>query len=120
MIDELTKIRGAMAEENIRQKIKVGCYAVSQHASDRMAERKISLEKVIECITEGENIEVQIGKEVNDLKVLFQEGNKEKPEIYTVAITDREKPVIVTVCRTESEAWEHVGNFLKRREMHKS
>jgi len=84
-----------------------------------MAERKISLEKVIECITEGENIEVQIGKEVNDLKVLFQEGNKEKPEIYTV-VADREKSVIVTVCRTESEAWEHVGNVLKRREMHKS
>jgi hypothetical protein len=52
--------------------------------------------------------------------VIFQEGNKEKPEIYTVDITDREKPVIVTVCRTESEAWEHVDNVLKRREMHKS
>lgn len=119
MIDELAKIRGAMAEKNIRQKVKVGSYAVSKHASDRMAERKISLEKVIECITQGENIEVQIGKEVNDLKILFQEGNKEKPEVYTV-VADREKPVIVTVCKTKDEVWEHVGNVLKRREMHKS
>jgi len=96
MIDELTKIRGDMAEDNIRQKVNEGCYAVSKHASDRMGERKISLDKVIECITKGENIEVQIGKEANDLKVLFQEGNKNKPEVYTV-VADREKPVIVTV-----------------------
>jgi hypothetical protein len=118
MIDELAKIRGTMAQNNIRQKVKVGYYAVSKHASDRMAERKISLDKVIECITEGENIEVQIGKEIDDLKVLFQEGNKGKPQVYTV-VADREKPVIVTVCITKNEVWEHVGDVLKRREMHR-
>lgn len=118
MIDDLTKIRGAMAENNIRHKVNEGYYAVSKHAFDRMAERKISLDKVIECITEGENIEVQIGKKANDLKVLFQEGNKDKPEVYTV-VADRDKPVIVTVCRTKDEVWEHMGEVLKRREMHK-
>ena len=119
MIDELAKIRGEMAENNIRQKVKDGYYVVSMHASERMAERKIPEEKVIECITEGENIELQIGKEANDFKVLFQEANNEKPEVYTV-VADRDKPVIVTVCRTKDEVWEYVDDVLKRREMHKS
>ncbi|MDU5723267.1 MAG: DUF4258 domain-containing protein [Clostridium butyricum] len=118
MLDELAKLRFEMAENNIRQKVKEGCYVVSNHALDRMAERKVSLDKVINCITEGQNIEVQIGKEIGDLKVLFQEGSKDKPQVYTV-VAERERPVIVTVCRTKDEVWEHVGNVLKRREMHK-
>ncbi|MCT8975110.1 DUF4258 domain-containing protein [Clostridium sp. CX1] len=118
MIDELAKLRSVMAEKNIRQKVSEGYYVVSTHAHNRMAERRIPEEKVIECITEGKSIEVQIGKEINDFKVLFQEGNKEKPEVYTV-VADRERPVIVTVCRTKDEVWECVGNVLKRREMHK-
>lgn len=118
MIDELAKIRGVMAERNIRNKVAEGYYVVSSHAFDRMAERKIPEEKVIECITKGKNIEVQIGKESSDLKVLFQEGNKERPEVYTV-VADRDKPVIVTVCRTKDEVWDYVGDVLKRREMHR-
>ncbi|WP_061313620.1 DUF4258 domain-containing protein [Clostridium botulinum] len=118
MLDELAKLRFEMAENNIRQKVRDGYYVVSNHALSRMAERKVSLNKVINCITEGENIEVQMGKEIGELKVLFQEGSKDKPEVYTV-VADRERPVIVTVCRTKDEVWEHVGNVLKRREMHK-
>lgn len=118
MIDELAKLRGKMAENNIRKKVTDGYYVVSKHAHDRMAERRVTLEKVINCITEGENIEVQIGNEIDDLKVLFQEGNKDKPEVYTV-VADRDVPVIVTVCRTKDEVWECIGNVLKRREMHK-
>ncbi|MNP13105.1 hypothetical protein D3C76_1053730 [compost metagenome] len=118
MIDELAKIRCEMAENNIRKKVADGHYVVSKHAHDRMAERKVPLEKVISCITEGENIEVQIGNEIDDLKVLFQEGNKDRPEVYTV-VADRDIPVIVTVCRTKDEVWERIGNVLKRREMHK-
>lgn len=72
MIDELAKLRSAMAEENIRQKVSVGNYIISKHAHERMAERKILEEKVIECITNGVNIETQIGKSINDLKILFQ------------------------------------------------
>lgn len=119
MIDELANLRSVMAEKNIRQKVYEGYYIVSKHAHDRMRERRIPEEKVIECITEGKNIEVQIGKEANDFKILFQEGNEEKPEVYTV-VADRERPVIVTVCRTKEEVWECVDNVLKRREMHKS
>ncbi|NKF08279.1 DUF4258 domain-containing protein [Clostridium gasigenes] len=107
-----------MAENNIRQKINKGDYIVSKHAMDRMSERKIPLEKVINCIAEGKTIEVQIGKELNDIKILFQEATKDKAEVYAV-VADRDKPVIVTVCRTKGEVWEHVGNVLKRREMHK-
>lgn len=118
MIDELAKLRCEMAENNIRQKVTDGHYVVSKHAHDRMAERKVSLDKVISCITEGKNIEVQIGNEIDDLKVLFQEGNIDKPEVYTV-VADRDVPVIVTVCRTKDEVWECIGNVLKRREMHK-
>lgn len=119
MIDELAKIRGEMAENNIRQKVQDGYYVISSHAFDRMAERKIPEEKVIECITEGKNIELQIGNKANDIKVLFQEATNEKAEIYTV-VADRDKPVIVTVCRTKNEVWKHVDNVLKRREMHNS
>lgn len=119
MIDKLTKLRSEMAENNIRKKVSEGNYIITTHAHERMAERKITEEKVIECITNGVNIETQIGKKINDFKILFQEGSKEKPEIYTV-VADREKPVIVTVCRTKNEVWECVNNVLKRREMHKS
>ena len=119
MIDELAKLRSEMAEKNIRQMVSEGNYIVSTHAHERMAERKIPEEKVIECITNGVNFEAQIGKNINDFKILFQEGSKEKPEVYTV-VADREKPVIVTVCRTKDEVWECVDNVLKRREMHKS
>lgn len=118
MIYELAKLRGQIAEDNIRKKINDGIYLVSYHAQQRMAEREIEIEKVIECILEGERIEDQIGNEDNDFKVLFQEGNSERPEVYTV-VADRDTPVIVTVCRTKDEVWECVGNLLKRREKHK-
>lgn len=118
MIDELAKLRGKMAEDNIRKKVNDGIYVVSYHAQQRMAEREVEIEKVIECILEGKRIEDQIGSELNDFKVLFQEGNSNKPEIYTV-VADKDKPVIVTVCRTKDEVWECVGNLLKRREKHK-
>lgn len=118
MIDEFAKLRSEMAENNIRHKVTEGHYVVSKHALDRMSERKVSLDRVINCITEGENIEVQIGNELNEIKVLFQEGNKDKPEVYAV-VADRDIPVIVTVCRTKDEVWECIGNVLKRREMHK-
>ena len=118
MIDELAKLRGDIAEDNIRKKVNDGIYFVSYHAQQRMAEREIEIEKVIECILKGNRIEDQIGNNGNDFKVLFQEGNSEKPEVYTV-VADRDIPVIVTVCKTKDEVWEYVGNLLKRREKHK-
>ncbi|MFW0892651.1 DUF4258 domain-containing protein [Clostridium perfringens] len=119
MIDDLAKFRSMIAEENIRKKVSEGKYFMSSHALNRMSEREIPEDKVIECIINGKNIEAQIGKEINDFKILFQEGNKEKPEVYTV-VADRDIPVIVTVCRTNSEVWECVDSILKRREICKA
>lgn len=118
MIDELKEFRGQMAEDNIRKNVKLGNYRVSNHAHMRMGERKISTEKVEECIINGKSIEYQVDKKIDGFKVLFQEEKKHKPEIYTV-VADREVPIIVTVCRTKEEIWEYVNDVLKRKEMHK-
>lgn len=61
MIDELAKLRGQIAEDNIRKKINDGIYLVSYHAQQSMAEREIEIEKVIGCILEGKRVEDQIG-----------------------------------------------------------
>lgn len=115
MIEEFSEILVKI----IRGKIKEGLYSVSQHAHQRMAEREVEQEKVIECILSGKTLEIQEDKKADNIKVLFQEATDKTPEIYVV-VASSEPPVIVTVCRTEEEVWESVDNVLRRRRCFKN
>lgn len=104
-----------LAEKIIRKKVSEGEYNFTLHAMDRMSERKIDIEKVLDCILRGKTIEFQSDKKTNDIKVLFQEVTDERPDIYVV-VAAMETPLIITVCRTKKEVWECVENVLQRRE----
>jgi hypothetical protein len=68
---------------------------------------------VIECILYGKVIEIQTNFE--DIHVLFQEATDKNPEIYVVVAASYPYPVVVTVCKTDSEVWEEINGLLKRR-----
>jgi len=103
-----------LAEKLIRKRISEGRYDVSAHAHQRMAERQIDIEKVLECILYGQTIEFQRDRITDDIKVLFQEATDKTPEIYVVVVA-LDTPLIITACRTKDEAWECVDSVLKRR-----
>ncbi len=103
-----------LAEKLIRKRVSENHFDVSSHAHQRMAEREIDIEKVLECILKGKTIEFQKDKETDDIKVLFQEATDKTPDIYVVVIAS-DTPVIITACRTKDEAWECVNNVLRRR-----
>ncbi|HYE12461.1 MAG TPA: DUF4258 domain-containing protein [Patescibacteria group bacterium] len=103
-----------LAEKLIRKKISEYIFDVSKHASERMAERHIDIEKVLQCILKGETIEFQRDKITDDIKVLFQEATDKTPEIYVV-VAALDTPLIITVCRTKGEVWECVDDVLHRR-----
>ena len=104
-----------LAEKLIRKRISEDRFYVSTHAHQRMAERQIDIEKVLECILQGQTIEFQRDKETDDIKVLFQEAIDKTPAIYVV-VAALDTPLIVTACRTKDEAWECVDSVLRRRE----
>lgn len=103
-----------LAEKLIRKKVSEDCFDVSANAHQRMAERQIDIEKVLECILEGKTIEVQKDRVTDDIKVLFQEATDKTPEIYVV-VAALDTPLIITARRTKDEAWECVDSVLKRR-----
>lgn len=104
-----------LAEKIIRKKVSQGNFDFSRHALERMAEREIEYDKVIDCIIDGKAIDFQNNKGAGDIKVLFQEATDKEPEIYTV-VAASETPVIITVCRTDKEVWKCIDNVLMRRE----
>jgi hypothetical protein len=97
----------------IKELTKKGLIEFSGHALDRMIEREIEDKKVIECILYGKVIEIQTNFE--DIHVLFQEATDKNPEIYVVVAASYPYPVVVTVCKTDSEVWEEINGLLKRR-----
>lgn len=103
-----------LAEKLIRKRVSEDCFDVSAHALQRMAERQLDIEKVLECILRGQTIEFQKDKATDDIKVLFQEATDKTPEIYVV-VAALDTPLIITVCRTKDEVWECVDSVLKRR-----
>ncbi|EKQ55446.1 MULTISPECIES: DUF4258 domain-containing protein [unclassified Clostridium] len=103
-----------LAEKMIRKRVSEGDFDFTNHAIERMSEREIDIDKVLECIIKGKTIEFQTDKRTNDIKVLFQEATDKSPEVYTV-VAALETPLIITVCKTKDEAWECIDNVLKRR-----
>lgn len=104
-----------LAEKMIRKKVSEGDFDVTDHAFERMSEREIDIDKVLDCIIRGKTIEFQTDRRTKDIKVLFQEATVNNPEVYTV-VAALETPLIITVCRTKEEVWKSINNVLRRRE----
>ena len=102
----------------IRKKVREGNFDLTKHALERMTEREIEIESVLECILDGKVIEFQKDRKTQDLKVLFQENSDGKAGIYTV-VAALDTPLIITVCKTKEEVWAWIDDILKRREAHR-
>jgi hypothetical protein len=101
----------------IRAKAKEGKLIFSQHAIERMGERKIWKSSIINAILEGEEIGLQ-GRLDNiqnkDVKVLFQEATDDTPEFYVVVAASFPVVEVITVCYFKDEVWEWTGKIMRR------
>lgn len=68
-----------LVEAIIRKRVSDGNYDFTAHALERISERQIDIDKVLECILKGKSIEYQTDSRTNDIKVLFQEATDKKP-----------------------------------------
>src|SRR5690554_3515417 len=85
----------------------------SEHALQKMGERKIKRQIVLEAILNGVVIEQQ--DHGRDVKIIFQESISDIPKCYVIVAAAPDIPVVVTVCRTKNEVWEYINGRLKRR-----
>lgn len=98
-------IRSYAAQGNIR---------FTLHALERMDERQVEADAVVEAIASGHEIGVQPATEVDpDIRVLFQEAGG--VSFYVVTICRNMTCLVVSVCLTEAESWEVVQGVLRRR-----
>lgn len=104
---------GGFPEQWIIGCVQKGWLDFSDHARQRMIERSIEKEQIVECILRGKVIELQT--QFKDVHVLFQEPTTGKPEIYVIVAAAYPFPLVVSVCRTEEEVWEYRDGYLKRR-----
>lgn len=79
-------------------------YRISNHAFDRINERRIDIEDIEISITNGKVVESQYDNTYKNYKFLFQEF-KSFPTFYSV-VAASELPVIVTVCLINWDIWE--------------
>jgi len=86
----------------IRQKVTYGEYQFSQHAVEKMTERKIWIDDICQAITNGQVLEVQDFGKMN-VKVIFQEATCEIPSFAVVVAADYPVVQIVTVFRFKEE-----------------
>lgn len=84
------------------------------HALERMDERQIEADAVVEAIVSGHEIEVQLVTDLDpDIRVLLQEAGG--VSFYVVTICRNMSCVVLSVCRTWEESWEVVKDVLRRR-----
>lgn len=106
----------SLAEKIIRKNVEEGNYEITDHAFQRMNERKMDIEDVETCIVKGQTIEFQQDIGTQDIKVLFQEYTDDNPGFYAVVKYSYDMPLIITVCRRDNEVWDCIDNILRRRE----
>jgi len=88
----------------------------SRHAIQRMTERGVTRTEVLDAIKNGEELDIQIlEEEGKDVRVLFQENTKCKPNFYVVVGCCLPSVAVITVCETEGEVWEYLGTRIIRR-----
>jgi hypothetical protein len=96
----------------LRKAVENRSYIISSHATRRMGEREITVADLEACLTVGEFIEDQDHGE--NVKALLRGTDCKSQEFYTVVALAFPRPVIVTVCRFQKDAWEDMGPFKKR------
>ena len=86
----------------------------TQHALERMDERQVEADAVLDAIACGHEIEVQPATETDpDIRVLFQEAGG--LSFYVVTICRNMTCWVLSVCLTREESWEVVQGVLRRR-----
>lgn len=98
-------------EKIIRGMIEKGWVCYSDHAQQRMGERKIPRQLVDHALLNGEIIEIQDFPD-QDIKVVFQSGTE---DFYVIVAAKYPQAVVVTVCNFMEEVWEQLGTVRKRR-----
>jgi hypothetical protein len=101
----------------IRAMAKEGKLIFSEHAIERMGERKIWKSSIINAILEGEEIEIQDkfdNTQNIDGKVLFQETTDDTPKFYVVVAASFPVVEVITVCYFKAEVWEWTGKIMRR------
>ena len=84
------------------------------HALERMDERRVEADAVVDAIASGHEIEVQPATDMDpDIRVLFQEAGG--VSFYVVTICRNMTCLVLSVCLTEEESWEVVQGVLRRR-----
>ena len=84
------------------------------HALERMDERRVEADAVVDAIASGHEIEVQPATDMDpDIRVLFQEADG--VSFYVVTICRNMTCLVLSVCLTEEESWEVVQGVLRRR-----
>ncbi len=87
------------------------------HALQRMGERRIWIDQILEAILHGEVIEVQVFESKKDVAVIFQEPveSDQIPRFYVVIAACYPLVEVVTVVEFEEEAWDWLGKIMARR-----
>lgn len=99
----------------VRAMASKGRIKFSDHALERMGERKIWVDGVFKAIAHGEEIEVQdLGPDF-DVRVLLQEAVGGVPRFYVVVATSYPEVEVVSVIEFEEEAWDWLGKIMARR-----
>lgn len=93
--------------------VRNGNLKYSEHAQQRMAERKIDVDDVCNAILNGEVVELQ--DHGRDIKVLFQPATKEKPDYFVLVAAAYEQPEVVTVERALEDVWKFLDSYAIRK-----
>jgi len=99
----------------VREMAKKGQIHFSDHALERMGERRVWINDALQAILEGEEIEVQDFGPESDVRVLFQEATENIPRFYVVVATSYPDVEVVSVCEFKEEAWDWLGKIMARR-----
>ena len=84
------------------------------HALERMDERQVVADEVLDAIRNGNEIEIQrSAAEDQDIRVLFQEAGG--VSFYVVTVCRKLTCLVVSVCLTREESWDVVQGVLRRR-----
>jgi len=103
-----------MPERFIREMLAKGNIRYSEHAIQRMGERRI-MRPLVECaIVNGHVLAIQDFPD-EDIKVLFHSINEIDDPFYVIVAATFPQVVVVTVCFFEEDVWEQLGNIRRRR-----
>ena len=103
-----------MAERFVREMVEKGNVKYSEHAIQRMGERKILRPLVDYSILNGEVLEIQDFPH-EDIKVIFHSVDGPTDPFYVIVAASFPQVVVVSVCFFLEDVWEQLGDIRVRR-----